>query len=51
MRIFKLNILTYHGFSDSESDILEPRWLLTGGAIVELTLPIGAMSVEERNAS
>lgn len=30
---------------------IEPRNCASGGAIVELTLPIGAMSVEERNAS
>jgi len=29
VRIFELDILTYHGFFDPESDILKPRWLPT----------------------
>ena len=29
MRILKVDILTFNGFSDSKSDILKPRWLPT----------------------
>jgi hypothetical protein len=29
VRISRLDILTFDGFSDSESDILKPRWLPT----------------------
>ena len=32
VRICLVDILTFNGFFDSESDILKPRWLLTAGS-------------------
>ena len=33
VRILKVDILTFNGFFDSESNILKPRWLPTDGFI------------------